>query len=379
MFLLTRLEPDVLKAHKNIYYESVCTDFCDPVIGVEFKAKAECRPGVVQWFTDQNIVATVIDLIFASTETTCATFQCMVLFVAYCEDWQRKMRVEIDDVLADRVVTLADRRRMHCVQAFIAETLRYGTATPTRHELVANKTIVLQHSYNMLLDDHHWLHADQFDPGRFQNDADMSGANDANDCYIVDSFGDANQIRGSESTHEQSLCAVCGDTAFGNHYNAITCQGCKGFFKRSVTNNAIYKCEFKNNCIIDLYTRRKCRHCRHKRCLSSGMDPELVRSGDKINANTIQAVNHIRSHMTSNTVNISHNDMITLIEIQNMIINEVVHWQHVFASPTDAEVKKITAFPLEDNESDHQKANKHVIEMTVLTQQLIVAFANRLP
>ncbi|CAG2121716.1 unnamed protein product, partial [Medioppia subpectinata] len=121
---------DVLKAHKNTYDESVCRDFCDSFIGAQLKAEAECRPGVVQWLTDQNIVATVIDLIFAGTETTYATLQWMVLFVAYFEDWQRKMRTEIDDVLADRVVTLADRRRMHCVQAFIAETLRYRTAAP---------------------------------------------------------------------------------------------------------------------------------------------------------------------------------------------------------------------------------------------------------
>ncbi|CAG2119814.1 unnamed protein product, partial [Medioppia subpectinata] len=107
---------DVLKAHKNTYDESVCRDFCDSFIGAQLKAEAECRPGVVQWLTDQNIVATVIDLIFAGTETTYATLQWMVLFVAYFEDWQRKMRAEIDDVLADRVVTLADRRRMHCVQ-----------------------------------------------------------------------------------------------------------------------------------------------------------------------------------------------------------------------------------------------------------------------
>ncbi|CAG2123570.1 unnamed protein product, partial [Medioppia subpectinata] len=70
---------------------------------------------------------------------------------------------------------------MHCVQAFIAETLRYRTAAPVGSPRVtlcdttiagkyaiANNTIVLQHSYNMLLDDHHWSHANQFDPGRFQ-------------------------------------------------------------------------------------------------------------------------------------------------------------------------------------------------------------------
>ena len=36
------------------------------------------------------------------------------------------------------------------------------------------------------------------------------------------------------------LCAVCGDNAACQHYGVRTCEGCKGFFKRTVQKNAKY-------------------------------------------------------------------------------------------------------------------------------------------
>lgn len=49
-----------------------------------------------------------------------------------------------------------------------------------------------------------------------------------------------------------------------------------GFFRRSVTKNAVYICKFGHACEMDMYMRRKCQECRLKKCLAVGMRPECV-------------------------------------------------------------------------------------------------------
>ena len=62
---------------------------------------------------------------------------------------------------------------------------------------------------------------------------------------------------------QEDLCTVCGDRASGYHYNALACEGCKGFFRRSITKNQRYACKYGDHCEIDMYMRRKCQACRY--------------------------------------------------------------------------------------------------------------------
>uniref|UniRef100_A0A4W4HNA6 Nuclear receptor subfamily 1, group D, member 4b n=1 Tax=Electrophorus electricus TaxID=8005 RepID=A0A4W4HNA6_ELEEL len=76
------------------------------------------------------------------------------------------------------------------------------------------------------------------------------------------------------------LCKVCGDIASGFHYGVHACEGCKGFFRRSIQQNIYYKMCVKNeSCLIIRMNRNRCQHCRFKKCLSVGMSRDAVRFG----------------------------------------------------------------------------------------------------
>ncbi|KAM8795175.1 nuclear receptor subfamily 1 group D member 1 [Eudromia elegans] len=76
------------------------------------------------------------------------------------------------------------------------------------------------------------------------------------------------------------LCKVCGDVASGFHYGVHACEGCKGFFRRSIQQNIQYKKCLKNeNCSIVRINRNRCQQCRFKKCLLVGMSRDAVRFG----------------------------------------------------------------------------------------------------
>jgi len=71
-------------------------------------------------------------------------------------------------------------------------------------------------------------------------------------------------------------CAICGDKASGKHYGVHSCEGCKGFFKRTVRKELTYTCRDNRDCIIDKRQRNRCQYCRYQKCLDVGMKREAV-------------------------------------------------------------------------------------------------------
>ncbi|XP_046545593.1 thyroid hormone receptor beta-like [Haliotis rubra] len=77
-------------------------------------------------------------------------------------------------------------------------------------------------------------------------------------------------------TNGPEPCVVCSDAATGYHYRCMTCEGCKGFFRRTIQKNLKYHCKWNGNCVIDKTTRNQCQECRFQKCVRVGMATDLV-------------------------------------------------------------------------------------------------------
>ncbi|XP_073320115.1 hepatic nuclear factor 4, beta isoform X2 [Pagrus major] len=82
----------------------------------------------------------------------------------------------------------------------------------------------------------------------------------------------------SQPDGDRPQCSICADRATGKHYGASSCDGCKGFFRRSIRNNHTYNCRFSRQCIVDRDKRNQCRYCRLQKCFKAGMRKEAVQN-----------------------------------------------------------------------------------------------------
>ncbi|XP_010724696.1 nuclear receptor subfamily 1 group I member 3 [Meleagris gallopavo] len=81
---------------------------------------------------------------------------------------------------------------------------------------------------------------------------------------------------------EPKVCAVCGDRATGYHFHVMSCEGCKGFFRRSILKAVHFTCPFARSCPITKAKRRQCQACRLQKCLDVGMRKDMIMSEEAV-------------------------------------------------------------------------------------------------
>ncbi|UJR29923.1 hypothetical protein I4U23_017470 [Adineta vaga] len=89
----------------------------------------------------------------------------------------------------------------------------------------------------------------------------------------------------TEDLYKKLPCLVCSGSASGIHFGAVTCEACKGFFRRSIKENAPerYRCAENNNCEIRSTSKITCRACRFRKCIQAGMSMDASRIGRQSN------------------------------------------------------------------------------------------------
>ncbi|XP_063041633.1 retinoic acid receptor RXR-beta-A isoform X7 [Engraulis encrasicolus] len=102
----------------------------------------------------------------------------------------------------------------------------------------------------------------------------VSSSDDVKPPYGLKPLGGGSP--GGPMMSQKRLCAICGDRSSGKHYGVYSCEGCKGFFKRTVRKDLSYTCRDNKDCMVDKRQRNRCQYCRYQKCLAMGMKREAV-------------------------------------------------------------------------------------------------------
>ncbi|GAB1285665.1 Retinoic acid receptor RXR-gamma [Apodemus speciosus] len=104
----------------------------------------------------------------------------------------------------------------------------------------------------------------------------VSSSEDIKPLPGLPGIGNMNYPSTSPGSLVKHICAICGDRSSGKHYGVYSCEGCKGFFKRTIRKDLIYTCRDNKDCLIDKRQRNRCQYCRYQKCLVMGMKREAT-------------------------------------------------------------------------------------------------------
>ena len=130
-------------------------------------------------FAETQLIHSLSDFFQAGTETTSTSVRWAIVFLLHNPDIQIRLQEEIDQVVGGgRFPSLADRKSLHYVEAFLTEVLRRGNIvgllphsnphdTTINGYFIAAGSSVCPNYDSVLMDPELFPAPDKFDPARF--------------------------------------------------------------------------------------------------------------------------------------------------------------------------------------------------------------------
>uniref|UniRef100_A0A3Q3AQA1 Peroxisome proliferator activated receptor gamma n=3 Tax=Aplocheiloidei TaxID=45443 RepID=A0A3Q3AQA1_KRYMA len=147
------------------------------------------------------------------------------------------------------------------VSSISSAGVAYDISPSLSEEHLTNMDYTNMHSYRTEQDTHNSIKLEPESPPQYS------------DSPVFSKFPDD-----TSATTLNIECRVCGDKASGFHYGVHACEGCKGFFRRTIRLKLVYDhCEL--HCRIHKKSRNKCQYCRFQKCLNVGMSHNAIRFG----------------------------------------------------------------------------------------------------
>ncbi|CAF3834547.1 unnamed protein product [Rotaria sordida] len=137
-----------------------------------------------------------------------------------------------------------------------------------------------------------------------------------------------------EDLYKKLPCVICNASASGIHFGAVTCEACKGFFRRSIKENALerYHCIENNNCEIISTSKITCRACRFRKCIQTGMSMNASRIGRQSNLFK-ESIRQFQNNSTSIAT------VIDSVRIASMAKKRKTNNKNVFASNNEIDIE----------------------------------------